>query len=480
MLSSDLLRIKYRKGKAEILFIDDRYVGIINDLISLLSLNKTIGEFKEESSYLKKIYDQKLIEALTTLILRKVKVEESSPIDPKLIRSKLFSYGPVTNNEERNKILNLVSKELGIDPIKFIYSDMEEELQIKYIPEINPLDIIKEYNMELLQTAAFKAIKLKVYAKNNWKDLIYNIKKFGLMYNANADPFSIEIFGPASLLKLTERYGRSMALLIPYILESNNWKLEGEIMGKYNRTYFLEIDQNDAIFPSMSNMKNISFDSSLEESFYMKFKSIAKEWNIIREPEPLLAGNSVFIPDFLVMRDNIKIYIEIVGFWTKEYLRKKAEKIRQINKPILLVVDESLGYENFNDNYIIKFKKEINVGLIYSWLNNYYNSNTSININEIREKLSLNENVISFDEISKKYNVPMNIIKKELSVNGYTKMKNFFIKNDYLQQLKNNDYSNKKLTELTKVYGDWIQELVEFLGYQLKWIGVTDAIVKKP
>ncbi|MDP8003754.1 MAG: DUF790 family protein, partial [Caldisphaera sp.] len=85
MLSSDLLRIKYRKGKAEILFIDDRYVGIINDLISLLSLNKTIGEFKEESSYLKKIYDQKLIEALTTLILRKVKVEESSPIDPKLI-----------------------------------------------------------------------------------------------------------------------------------------------------------------------------------------------------------------------------------------------------------------------------------------------------------------------------------------------------------------------------------------------------------
>ena len=42
---------------------------------------------------------------------------------------------------------------------------------------------------------------------------------------------------------------------------------------------------------------------------------------------PLVADGKAMIPDFLFERFGHKVYFEIVGFWTKEYLERKAAKL---------------------------------------------------------------------------------------------------------------------------------------------------------
>ncbi len=480
MFSTDLLRVKYRKDKVYLNYLSEEDYDLIEEIMSILKINMSVGEFNEEIKYLKKAYDPKLVEGIATLLLRKSSIENKSPIDPRIIRSRVFSYGPIVDDKEKEKILDKIKQELGIDPMKYIFSDLEEEMIIKNIPKIDVDQLIREYNFELLQTALMKTLKVNVYISNKWKELLFNTKKLGLMYNAYSDPFNVEIYGPASLLRLTERYGRSISMLLPIIISSKNWKIKAEFVGKYNRVYLLDTNNDDTIFPLSAQQENISFDSSVEKDFYSKMKVVASDWEIIREPEPLIANNSVFIPDFLLIKNNVKIYVEIVGFWTKEYLRRKSEKVREIKLPLILIVDESLGYEDFNNENIVKFKKSINIASVYYLINKIYNNlvkNTLINKDY---NIELKDDIVTFDEIIKRFGISKENIKKDnFNIKGYIKLKNVFIKDEFLQSLKNKDFNNLKLSQLINQYGEWILDVLDFLGYQIKWINITDAIIKK-
>ncbi len=64
-------------------------------------------------------------------------------------------------------------------------------------------------------------------------------------------------------------------------------------------------------------------------------------WRLTRESEVLLLGDTVMIPDFLLVDEqdeNRKIMIELVGFWHPQYLRRKIEKVRAANCAHLLLL----------------------------------------------------------------------------------------------------------------------------------------------
>jgi predicted nuclease of restriction endonuclease-like RecB superfamily len=89
------------------------------------------------------------------------------------------------------------------------------------------------------------------------------------------------------------------------------------------------------------------FDSSIEQSFAEAFHALANSdgadgWQLEREPEPLLLNpvvgettsstplQGIFIPDFALTRDNRRIYVEILGFWTSSYRERKIAKLHHL------------------------------------------------------------------------------------------------------------------------------------------------------
>jgi uncharacterized protein len=90
--------------------------------------------------------------------------------------------------------------------------------------------------------------------------------------------------------------------------------------------------EKDEIAKSSSpyNDHNI-FDSAVEEKFAKRFEQAETGWKLTREPDPLVLSNGgAFIPDFVFEKYDRKIYLEIVGFWTKEYLERKLQKLADI------------------------------------------------------------------------------------------------------------------------------------------------------
>ncbi|OYT25678.1 MAG: hypothetical protein B6U95_08730, partial [Thermofilum sp. ex4484_82] len=136
------------------------------------------------------------------------------------------------------------------------------------------------------------------------------------------DGVKLYIDGPASILKQSERYGTRLAKLIPYIICAEKWKISARIL-RNNRLYrFVLSDKFSRILPRYK-LELVDYDSELEKIFYRRFTTLGSGWKLYREPEPLIAGRSVFIPDFVFEKDNVRVYFEIVGFWTHEYLKRK-------------------------------------------------------------------------------------------------------------------------------------------------------------
>ncbi|GAC1618751.1 MAG: hypothetical protein NVS4B7_10990 [Ktedonobacteraceae bacterium] len=101
------------------------------------------------------------------------------------------------------------------------------------------------------------------------------------------------------------------------------------------------VDAQPVDTPTVSSV----FDSSIEQSFAEAFAALEQSqavdsWRLLREPEPLLLPNSIFIPDFALTRKQQRIYVEILGFWTPAYRERKIQKLQQLQerKDIVLAI----------------------------------------------------------------------------------------------------------------------------------------------
>jgi len=96
-----------------------------------------------------------------------------------------------------------------------------------------------------------------------------------------------------------------------------------------------------------------AYDSAVEADFAAAFLAqqaggrmgVTRGWEVVREPRPVIVGATVFLPDFGFRRGGVEVLCEIVGYYTEDYLARKARKLAALRGRItlLLVVDQALA-----------------------------------------------------------------------------------------------------------------------------------------
>jgi predicted nuclease of restriction endonuclease-like RecB superfamily len=77
----------------------------------------------------------------------------------------------------------------------------------------------------------------------------------------------------------------------------------------------------------------------LEERFAREFRRLAPAWDVIREPEPIVAGGALIFPDFALQHraDPARRWLlEIAGFWTPDYVARKLALYSSARVPSLI------------------------------------------------------------------------------------------------------------------------------------------------
>jgi hypothetical protein len=497
---------------------------------------------------------------------------------------------PVTENERRNILQKIALKnKLTIEELELsMWNDLDKNRYLKSFDSLSSLQLVAWYNISILQTLLLNCVKLEfsVYGGYNWKKILHKIKQLGLMYflYSEADPKSTkdnqskkhnivfgndndkkiicEVDGPLSILRLTDRYGMAIAKLIPLIIFTENWSINAVILRKSvsgaKKTYNFRISNNDEdlpIFdaseitshfdsPSMSNSNLGSsfdnaldnFDSNVERKFMDKFLTFSTNWGLSREPDPLiLSDGRAFIADFLFEKSKVKVYFEIVGFWTSDYLKRKLEKIKDLNTNINTAPDTHLLIAANMDNYvsengdkimidsifskimakeqlilykkdeipfgpIIKYLKELDSRIIDDITIKFQDTITR----EIEKKITENQNKIIFlDQIADKYDIPVGSVLKTVrdlqSSNERSNepvisiLNNFLLIDNYMISI---DKINMMLPELDKI--NKLQDAIYFLskndipeecitllipkiGFEIIWNGIdaNDASIQR-
>ncbi len=113
------------------------------------------------------------------------------------------------------------------------------------------------------------------------------------------------------------------------------------------------------------------FDSSIEQAFADAFYGSSSQqgvdgWRLEREPEPLLLSQSIFIPDFALTREQRRIYVEILGFWTPAYRERKVQKLQELRarQDLLLAIPEDArsAFASIADDFpIVYYKGQLSV-----------------------------------------------------------------------------------------------------------------------
>ncbi len=155
------------------------------------------------------------------------------------------------------------------------------------------------------------------------------------------------------------------------------------------------------------------YDSSIEQSFAEAFHSLANSdgadgWQLEREPEPLLLAHpstetaastishGIFIPDFALTRDNLRLYVEILGYWTPAYRERKIAKLHLLkdrNDLVLAIPREaSDAFASIaNDFPIVIYRDQLSATELLNVLRSRYDDVTArlsqIDVKDVRKRI---------------------------------------------------------------------------------------------
>ena len=256
-----------------------------------------------------------------------------------------------------------------------LFDDVLERQRLRTFPGYpSAKALLARYNVAQVQVALFDAIRLELILEDDFKRILKQAKLARLMhtiFRQHPGRYQVIFTGPASVLRETKRYGVHMAKFIPTLLACKKWRLKATLKGKRRNFSLLTLSDKDGLKSPLENSPE--FDSSIEQNFLEKWEKTPREgWTCQREGDFLYHYQKVFTPDFTFHhKDGRSVYMEIVGFWTPEYLQNKCETIRAFahEKIILAVPEKNLSEVDFLNVPCVTYKTVIKAQEVLNCLN---------------------------------------------------------------------------------------------------------------
>ncbi|MFC7203492.1 DUF790 family protein [Haloferax namakaokahaiae] len=499
MLTKDLLRVSRAGGRYQPTFADRaarplaaKAIGVFQRHVGVrrADLDTALSALESDAD------DFKLARGFASLLERETVFETDSPLPPPRARRAAFEAamecGGVTTASEREEALRLAAKSLGSTPDAVdssLVADREiEQVVAEFDPRWTPDELLAQYNLSLAQTALFDATEVRIRSSDP-KALVSATKRLGLMYEVRKTSGGRELVvtGPDTLFQRTRRYGTSFARLLRSVATAGDWQLTATIDDRGTERE-MTLTSDDISVPGVEPMAEPAFDSEVESDFAARFRGLDLDWNLVREPEPLETGTSVMIPDFAFdyRFGDFRVFFEIMGFWTPEYVEKKLGQLADVEDVELVVaVDESLGVGEeiaARDHRVIPYTGSVRVKDVVDLLREYESDLVAASAATIPDELRPDDDVIELDALASKHGVAVEVLD-DVSFPDHELVGRTLIRPRVIESLSDEIEDGQSLSvveELLAARGiDDASATLSKLGYRVQWEGLTGGTVRE-
>lgn len=242
--------------------------------------------------------------------------------------------------------------ELGLDAQeveRLLYADAPGARVLKRAPALDGRALLARYNVELARAVLLDAERVRFTARGGWRRVFGAVKAARLMHTVTraGRSYQVEVTGPAAaFIVRSNRYGVRLARVLPALMRTPGWRLEADVRRGDAVMKFAVRSRPRAAgekSPIGGEARRARYDSkwerSLADDFRKRFGAARSDWTLSRETAPVDAGDELFFPDFTLRHaDGREALVELVGFWTPEYLEAKARKVEAARLDNLVLV----------------------------------------------------------------------------------------------------------------------------------------------
>jgi predicted nuclease of restriction endonuclease-like RecB superfamily len=504
VLTKDLLRVSRAGGGYHPQFttcgdspLAARVIGVYQGHVgqSRDDLDDALAELEREAD------DFKLVRGFAKLTEREATFETQATIEPERARSAALSaaetVGVVTEGE-RERALSRAADRLDTTPgsvERSLYADLDErQVLVDIDVPWNPDELRAQYDLSLAQTVLFDATDIRVRTSDP-KALVSAVKRLRLLYEIrkteSGGPVAlsdreVRVTGPDSLFRRTRRYGTRFARLLRTVTKAGEWDLTATIDDRGTERE-LHLTQADLQAPGTEPVVEVEYDSHVEADFAARFSSLDLDWNLVREPEPLETGARVMIPDFAFdwPYTGFRVFFEIMGFWTPEYVAKKLAQIEELEDVELLVaVDDSLGVGEdlrARDARVIPYSKTVRVRDVRDALREYEERLNRESAAALSDELVPETDVISLSALAAEHGVSERAIG-EVEFPDHELVGRTLVRPAVLSALEADIEPGMALAAVEERFAeagiDETSAVLSALGYRVAWEGLSGGTVR--
>jgi predicted nuclease of restriction endonuclease-like RecB superfamily len=271
---------------------------------------------------------------------RRWKKRVASNVPPERIRRTVFGLAV---NRSRPEALEEASRELGLAPAEIegsLFAD-REGARVLVLPSDppTPAELVERYNLALAQALLMRSFEIVAEVRANARRVVGFAKLHGLMatFESLDEGTKVTLSGPLALFHETMKYGRALAGFLPALAVTPAWSLSAQIL-LGGRRHELALDATAPL--PRTHALPASSDSAVERRLAVDLRRLASGWELAREDTVVRVGSRLFYPDFTLVSARGRVLVEIVGYWTPQYLASKAEALRAVKVPMVVCVDE--------------------------------------------------------------------------------------------------------------------------------------------
>ncbi len=309
---------------------------------------------------------RRVVEAVWLIERRRWTSRVDAPISPEKIRRVVFDLAAERSREEA---LATAACELGLSSeeiVASLFADRSGARKLVAPPKArSSADLVEAFNLALTQALLARSTEVVAIVRANVRPVVSYAKLHGLMasFDETAEGHTrIAISGPLALFHETLKYGRALATWFPSVVATPGWSVEARVVLGPD-TLRLTLDGRCPI--PRTHAMGRAHDSKLEARLEKDLRRLGGSWTVVREGAVVRAGGKVFFPDFRLVKNGRTVLVEVVGFWTAEYLAQKAALLRECDVPLLLCLDARHAEGVFpRDPRVLLFKRTIDAAAL--------------------------------------------------------------------------------------------------------------------
>ena len=378
MLTSDLVPVRRRGEELRVVFLDDagrvRARALAADLIQLVVTHEG-----EERGLLEQALDarvvpakeQRLKDGLTKLILDRCTFEAEPEVAPEALRDALFRRATevrvADGRVERIAVLTEVGAQFGLDAEavdRALYADLRAAHPLRAFDPIDAGNLVLHYERALPQAVLLRATRVvadvRCKSPAATRALFRKLKFLRLLFTMERtdDGYRLVVDGPMSLFDAQARYGLQLAMALGAFEACDHFVLVADVRwGKERQPLSFRLEGGAA-----TTAKEPPLPDEVE-ALRAALAERKGPWSVRRSSAILnLPGVGVVVPDLELKHGDGKVYLEVLGFWSRDAVWRRIEMSQKgLREPVLFAVsarlrvsEEALGEDASSALYVYK------------------------------------------------------------------------------------------------------------------------------